>query len=366
MKSCQPIGAASKAFTWNPQYGKHSQAYVASKYRYDDRDGRGPYRLDNMTSPNPRPNMMYEWKGHASPKYGWRYSRETMQKLDEEGRIWYPASKDKRPYLKRYLNEMSGRILDNIWVDISPINSQAAERLGYPTQKPEALLERIIQASSNRGDVVLDPFCGCGTTIAVAERLNRQWIGIDISPTAVNIMKARVQKLGGREHPTEVRVYGMPTGEAELRELRPFEFQNWVIQRVDGTHSPKKTGDMGIDGFSFLEHAPIQVKRSDRVGRNVVDNFETAVERHGAKSGYIVAFSFTRGAHEEVARAKAAKGLELELVTVKDLLLGTSELVAPVLNRSVVDLPLPPARPKGARPTAEQLVESDQRSTEVA
>ena len=140
-------------FTWNPQHVPHSEEYLASKYRYDDNDGRGLYRLDNMTSPNPRPNMMYDWKGYPYPPMGWRYSTETMAKLDSEGRIWYPDEMSKRPQLKRYLNEMSGTLVTNIWTDIDPINSQAKERLGYPTQKPEALLERIIKTSSNDGDV---------------------------------------------------------------------------------------------------------------------------------------------------------------------------------------------------------------------
>ena len=134
-----------------------------------------------MTSPHPRIHMMYEWKGYPCPPAGWRYSEETMQKLDDEGRIWYPDSKDKRPRLKRYLREMKGSVLGCVWTDIPPINSQAAERLGYPTQKPEALLERIVSASSNEGDVVCDPFCGCGTAIAAAQKLNRRWIGIDIT-----------------------------------------------------------------------------------------------------------------------------------------------------------------------------------------
>jgi site-specific DNA-methyltransferase (adenine-specific) len=147
----------SNTFIWNPQYTQHNVEYIVNKYRYNDQDGRGPYTLDNMTSPNPRPNMMYGWKGHISPPNGWRYSKETMAKLDSEGCIWYPRDKSKRPRLKRYLNEMPGRIHDNVWIDINPINSQAVERLGYPTQKPLALLERIIQASSNPGDWVLDP-----------------------------------------------------------------------------------------------------------------------------------------------------------------------------------------------------------------
>ena len=134
-------------FTWNPLHLPHSEEYVADKYRFREPDGR-VYRLYNMTSPKPRPNMMYEWKGHASPPLGWRYSKETMARLDAEGRIWYPDSKKKRPQLKRYLDEMLGVLMGNVWTDIDPINSRAQERLHYPTQKPQALLERIITASS--------------------------------------------------------------------------------------------------------------------------------------------------------------------------------------------------------------------------
>jgi len=254
----------------------------------------------------------------------------------------------------------------DVW-ELSILAGSSKERLGYPTQKPEKLLQRIIAASSNPGDVVLDPFCGCGTTIAVAQQMQRQWIGIDISLTAAEIMKARVEKVGA----TGVEIINEPRNEVELRWLKPFEFQNWVIRKMDGIHSSKKSGDMGIDGFTPIEQLPIQVKRSSKVGRPVVDSFETAVERYDAKKGYIVAFSFTKGAYEEAARVEAAKGLEIELITAKELLLGTSELVAPVLNREVLpfpsqEKPLPKAPPKEARPSFEKLVESDQTSEEVA
>ncbi len=181
----------SNKFTWNSIYTPHSETHVNSKYRSVDLNGRN-YTLDNMTSPNPRPNMMYEWKGHTSPQNGWRYSKETMARLDVEGRIWYPEDKSKRPRLKRYLDEMSGTLLGNIWTDINPLNSQAQERLGYPTQKPVALLERIVQASSNEGDLILDPFCGCGTTIAAAQKLNRRWIGIDVTNLSIALQKYRL------------------------------------------------------------------------------------------------------------------------------------------------------------------------------
>jgi adenine-specific DNA-methyltransferase len=168
----------SAVITWNPPYTEHSDEYVDSKYRSVDDDGRR-YQLDNLTSPNPRPNMMYEWKGFAPPAFGWRYAIETMTKLDAEGRIWYPDVKTKRPRLKRYLDESKGRLSDNLWTDISPINSQAKEDSGYATQKPEKLLQRIISASSNEGDIVLDCFLGSGTTAAVAQKMGRRWIGIE-------------------------------------------------------------------------------------------------------------------------------------------------------------------------------------------
>lgn len=183
--------ANADVFTWNPQFTEHSEDYSSSKYVHDDGDGR-IYRLDNMTSPNPRPNMMYEWKGHASPEKGWRFSKETMAKLDAEGKIWYPDDKSKRPQLKRYLDESKGRPLDSVWTDIYPVNSQAQERLLYRTQKPEALLDRIISASSNEGDLVLDCFCGSGTTAAVAEKLGRRWITCDLGRFSIHTTRKRL------------------------------------------------------------------------------------------------------------------------------------------------------------------------------
>jgi hypothetical protein len=243
--------------------------------------------------------------------------------------------------------------MTDVW-DIPVINSTSKERLGYPTQKPEALMERIVLASSNHGDIVLDPFCGCGTTLVAAQRLGRQWIGIDISPTAVNLMKRRLERIGT----TDIKLVGMPVTEAQLHALKPFEFQNWVIDRINGTHSPRKSGDMGIDGFSFMLHEPIQVKQSDGIGRNVVDNFETAVKRVGHVKGYIMAFSFGRGAYEEVARARAEAGLDIRLVKVSDLLADKADLVTPEPGMFGTDLPLPSARDADSRPSIEELIES--------
>ena len=184
---------------FNPIHVPHSPEYIKDKYCNDDNDGRGAYQLDNITSPQPRPLMMYEWRGYPFPAKGWRYQRATMQQLHDEGRIYYPTKSDgapdytKRPRLKRYLSEQKGPVLGNVWTDISPLNSQAVERTGYPTQKPLALLDRIIETSSNSGDVVLDPFCGCATACVSAERLGRQWIGIDVSPKAVELVNERLR-----------------------------------------------------------------------------------------------------------------------------------------------------------------------------
>ena len=204
--------------------------------------------------------------------------------------------------------------MTDVW-QISYINSQAKERLGYPTQKPESLLERIIKASSSKGDLILDPFCGCGTTIAVAQRLGRKWIGIDVSPSACKLMKNRVEKNGARG----IEIIGLPLNVTELKELPPFEFQNWCVGALGGTVNPKKVGDMGIDGFTFMHRYPIQVKQSEGIGRNVIDNFETALQRANQDMGYIIAFSFGKGAYEEVAEAKQ-RGLHIDLLTVDKLL----------------------------------------------
>jgi site-specific DNA-methyltransferase (adenine-specific) len=238
--------------TWNRIFVEHSAEYVESKYRYVDADGRR-YRLDNMTSPNPRPNLTYTWKGHAPPANGWRYSRDTMARLDAEGRIWYPDTKSKRPQLKRYLDEQSGGAMGNVWTDIPPINSQARERLKYPTQKPEVLLARIVTASSNEGDVVLDPFCGCGTTIEAAEELGRNWLGIDISYDAIPVIRERLAKRGLQDG-TDYEVEGAPTTNADAEKLAKedkYRFQWWAVRRLGGRETDnirKKGSDKGVDG----------------------------------------------------------------------------------------------------------------------
>lgn len=198
------------------------------------------------------------------------------------------------------------------------INPEAKERLGYPTQKPEALVEIFVKASSNQMDIVLDPFCGCGTAIAVAHKLGRRWIGIDVSPTACKLMEKRMKSIRAKDF----RVIGLPKTLEDLKKLQPFEFQNWVMEKLYARVNPKKIGDMGIDGY-YLDGTPIQVKQSEDIGRNVIDNFETAIQRTSKNKGVIVAFSFGKGAYEEVARVKLQRGLEITLKTVEEILKET-------------------------------------------
>jgi len=281
--------------------------------------------------------------------------RKQKVREDEAGRKYVLSDAGAGKRARRYLDEAmaTGTYVDDVW-EIDKINNSAKELMGYPTQKPEELLRRIIAASSDPTAVVLDPFAGCGTTMVAAQQLGRQWIGIDISPTAVTLMRERMRRVGA----PYVKLVGMPVTLEQLRALKPFEFQNWVIQRMHGTHAPRKTSDMGIDGYSFMLHEPVQVKQSESVGRPVVDAFQTAVQRTGKAKGYIVGLSFTKGAHEEAARVKATIGMEIVLVTAAALLRDSPDLVTPEAGLFPADLPLPSPRPADALPTAEELMAS--------
>jgi DNA modification methylase len=230
---------------------------------------------------------------------------------DEAGKTIVLRDKTGKPVKREIAREIQ---IGDVW-DIPLMSPVSKERLGYPTQKPEALLKRIIEASSNKGDIVLDPFCGGGTTIAVAHQLGRKWIGIDVSPIACKKMRDRLIKGGA----TNIRIIGAPKTVSELKKLSDWQFQNWVIDRIGGVPSSKKTDDKGVDGYTFMAREPVQVKQSEDIGRNVVDNFETAMRRKHKTTGYIVAFSFGKGAYEEAARAKLEDNLDIKLVRVDEM-----------------------------------------------
>lgn len=218
---------------------------------------------------------------------------------------------------------------------ISTIAGNARERLGYPTQKPEALLERIIKASSNKGDIVLDAFCGCGTALVVAEREKRRWIGIDISPTACRVMARRLKDECGVKEGIDFWIRDLPKAVEELRAYPAFEFQNWAVNAIGGIPSRTKVRDKGIDGrlypiedikrekgkgidlFGDIDrYIPVQVKRTDQVGSPDIEKFETAMKRDKRDKGIFVGFSFSRDAEAEIRRAERDEGLEIEPITV--------------------------------------------------
>lgn len=341
----------SAAVTWNPVHLPHSAEYVADKYRFDDGDGR-LYQLDNMTSPNPRPNLTFEWKGHAPPPNGWRYSRDRMKELDEQGRIWYPDSTDKRPRLKRYLDEQAGVVAGNVWTDISPLNSRAAERLGYPTQKPLALIERIIGASSNAGDVVLDPFCGCGTTVDAAQKLGRQWVGVDITYISIDLIIKRLQHTYGDAVRDTFTVTGIPQDLAAAQAMftkDAFEFERWAVTLVAAQPNQKQVADKGIDGVGrFLLDSKgrnvgrilVSVKGGKTITPSMVRDLDGTVTAQKAEMGILVTLAPpTKGTKDAIDHggvythpANGQTFPRLQHVTISDLLKGKGPVLPTMLR----------------------------------
>lgn len=226
---------------------------------------------------------------------------------------------------------------NDVW-HIPFIAPSAKERLGYPTQKPLALLERILSASSNKGDVVLDTFCGCGTTLVAAQKLGRKWIGIDISPTACRVMAQRLWDMFKLKEGKDFFVNDLPKTEEELRIMPPFEFQNWAVIALGGIPNRIKSGDYGIDGklypieqkrtkeegknlFGDIDiYYPIQVKQRDKAGRPDIDAFETAMKRDKRNKGYFISFDFSNDAIQEIKRLDKEGEIQIIPITVKNLL----------------------------------------------
>jgi DNA modification methylase len=308
----------SDSYTWNKVFQAYDQEYTQQYYRYREKGGRRFMSAD-LTGAGSGPPRKFGNRGSIPPPKGrhWMYDQSGIDRLLVENRIFW--TRNGVPRLKTYLDEASGMPLQDVWTDVQALRSWHDERIGYPTQKPVALLERIISVSSNEGDLVMDAYCGCGTTMEAAQKLRRRWIGIDISQSAIRVVEQRLQKAGAANYD----VHGLVKSQKELKALTPFEFQNWAINAVYGQHSPKKVADMGIDGFTFMDRHPIQVKQTDHVGRPVVDAFIGVLEREKEKKGLIIAFGFTGGAVEEVARLERESKIKIELVKCADLIAGT-------------------------------------------
>lgn len=287
----------SEKRTWNQQYMPLDQAYVDSTYRGDDGDGR-KYRTTPLTGPGgaSKGNPVFEWNGHTR---AWRYSKETMQRLHDEGKLHY--SKTGYASQKLYLDKSKGVPVQSIWSDIPALTGNNSERLGYPTQKPLALMKRIIEASTSPGQVVFDPFCGCATTIEAAHALGRKWIGIDIAIHAIKrVAKVRLEDRLGLREGRDFAIEGVPhslEGAQDLWERDKHQFQKWAVEQIDGFVTSRKTADGGIDGrlyFSIpnereLQSMVLEVKGGKNVDVTVVRALKGVLQRdQAAMAGLIV------------------------------------------------------------------------------
>lgn len=329
---------------WNQIYRAHDEEYRA-RFRHKDSDGREWSDYDLTAKGLSGGGYEYEYKG---VKTLWRCPLETMQQLDIEGKLHFTKAGGIR--IKRYLDENKGVVLQSVWDDIPPINSQARERLGYDTQKPLALLERIINASSNEGDVVLDPFCGCGTAVVAAQKLNRKWIGIDITHLAINLMRIRLKDSFG----IKPEVIGEPKDLAGAKELAhqkdKYQFQWWAVDLIGARPAgeKKKGADKGIDGvISFIDDPTGKVSRvivqvkSGHVGVNAVRELET-VAKNEAIGVLIILEPPTEPMKVEAIDAGYYHSLlydkdypKIQILTVEELLQGKTVDMPPQTQTSV-------------------------------
>jgi hypothetical protein len=316
------------------------QEYIEEHFTKADKDGRR-FQATVMRSPNPRPNLMYDYKGYKMPPNGWSVSKEKMEMLDRENQLYFPEDKSKQIYRKIYLDTYPGQPANNLWTDIKTLKGQSNEKLGYPTQKPEALLGRIIKASSNEGDVVLDPFCGCGTAIAVSQKLNRNWIGIDITHLAISLMKHRLRDTFGDDISKQYKVIGEPadlSGAQELAQSDPYQFQWWALGLVGARPIEQKKGaDKGIDGRLFFHDdnsgktkQMIFSVKAGQVHSSHIRDLNGVLEREKAEMGVMISMEEpTRNMVKEASAsdlyesdAIGKKFPKIQIITVGELLNG--------------------------------------------
>jgi site-specific DNA-methyltransferase (adenine-specific) len=335
----------SPNYTFRRTNTSFNDKYINTKFNHFDPDGR-QFSLDNLNPFGGR-GPIYEFHGVTKP---WRYTQEKMFQLEAEGRIYTDS---RVPRLKRYLDKLPGQAIHDLWADISAINSQATERLGYPTQKPQELLERIISASSNEGDIVLDPFCGCGTAVVAAQKLNRKWIGIDVTHLAINLMRNRLHDSFG----IKPEVIGEPAdveGARALANEKPdgrYQFQYWATGLI-GAHpvgEKKKGADSGIDGvISFIDDKSsnkarrviVQVK-SGHVGVTTIRELKTVAAKEAI--GVLIALdSPTEPMTSEALEAGYYHSpiwnkdyRKIQIITIEELLHGKTVDMPPQTQTSV-------------------------------
>ena len=334
-----------------PQYNrdtKEYQEYVDKFFTLLDENGR-KYQATSLTNPAYRPNLIYEYKGYKPPANGWMITKEKMEQWDKEGRIHFPKDKNGRLRRKSFADELKGMPIQNLWDDIEQLGAHDAERLGYPTQKPLALLERVIQASSKTGDIVLDPFCGCGTTVHAAQNLGRDWIGIDITHLAISLIEKRMKDAFPN---ITFGIHGTPKdlgGARNLAERDKYQFQWWACSLVNAQpyQGKKKGADSGIDGIIFFQDDEksakkiiVSVKGGESVTRTMIADLKNTVEREKAEIGLFVTLAEpTKPMITEAASAGFYESPhmgafpKIQILTIDDLLSGREKPKYPDFSR---------------------------------
>lgn len=350
--------------TWNVQFAPLTESYKESHYSSVDREGRR-FTTSDLTAAKPGGDTSYDWKG-VKPSAGryWAYSKANMEKFEADGRLIY--SKRGMPRLKNWLDKNQGVPLGDIWTDIFPVNSQARERIGYPTQKPQALLERIIATATNEGDTIFDPFCGCGTSIEAAQTLGRQWVGIDVTYLAIHVIEQRLTKAFGPEIKKEYSVLGQPKDADSANALAArdwLEFQKWSVIKLQGFPKDKPGADGGIDGviryhrvgIEQAKQAIVSVKGGLNIGVDAIHKLKSVVDREKAELGILVCV----GRPTEPMRKEAAScGLvgpssrrvpKIQIVSIEHLFDPTPIQVPGVIDPPEIAKPYIQPKPRSRR-----------------
>ncbi len=330
---------------WHTPRADYTQEYLDKYYKFDDGDGRLYWR-DNLCAAGTRKGESGKpWRGIDPTEKGmhWKFTVQKLEELDKEGRIYWP-SRGIMPQYKRYRSELKGRAISDMWDDINRINPVGGERMGYPTQKPVDLLERIITTSSNPGDTILDPFCGCGTTVEAAEKLGRSWLGIDVTHYAITLIEKRLSR-GDAKY----RVEGRPTdldGARELFRRDAHQFQWWAswLLGAQSYREAKRGADRGIDGNIFFSNGPfgtgriiISVKGGENIGPQFVRDLRGTIEREAAAMGILVmlaeptrAMTSEAAASGVVERSAHGRMPRIQIVTIEDILSGRVPHLPPI------------------------------------
>lgn len=349
----------SDRFTWNYPKSVHDLNYISKHFRLIDQETGRSFQAIDLTGAGVRTGDSGKpWKGidPTLVKRHWALpanilekigiqgatTQEKLDALDTAGRIFWPQKAGGKPRLKFFLDELEGAAIPDMWIDIPPISAHAKERLGYPTQKPEPLLQRIIKASSNEGDLVLDPFCGCGTTISVAERLERRWIGIDITYLAINLIKNRLSRTFENQLAPYEEI-GVPQdvlSAERLAQINRHQFEWWALGMVEAmpAQDKKRGADRGVDGVIFFQekqgatyHKVIVQVKSGSVSSAQVRDLKGVLEREKAAMGALLTLKPPSRAMQEEAVAAGFYDSEyfpetrfpkLQILTITELFAG--------------------------------------------